>query len=894
MRKILTLILGVLLIASCSDDVSTISGNGSIALDITKSVLVDTKTMDTRSAGASFDLGEYTMTVNGTETAIPADGAIENLPTGPYTIELTNLASSGNYSPTFDDPRYSGSVEVMVLPDNITPAKIELRQVNAGVRFIFDSSLDELGLGGVTPQVEGGGSTLDYSADREAIGYFMPGGLKIRIYDGNEVVTIDGEDSMDVEVGSTQLWEVTLRGSISDNGSLQIAATVDVIEEATDERTWTVGKNYSVTTKIIGDGLAGKAVRLEFANRNSEIKSFDSNNEISLTSKADVILKKIVIMGGSDEIIIGRRVGNDIYFKYDTVTSSVVFRNPENGVIPIGIVGEVMMFNTDASTLQGSYKQEYDLFLNGLEWTPIGTSYATAFKGAYDGGGNKIHQLTIDKPTEDIKGYFGACDGAVISNITVASGSVTGRRYCAGVLARNIGAAAKVLNCVNHATVMADNYAGGVISQLLSGALAENCVNYGTVSSKVSEAGGVCYTATNSNLTNCANYGTVTGRASNGGVCCSTMGYCTLSNCHNYGRVEGNSSVGGVTAALGNNSTMKNCTNEGVIAVQTSDGGGITGILGGATIRDCENKGIIQGTGTSTVRLGGIVGSTTGGMIQGYVYTSTNSAEAQIRNGYSRIGGIVGYLNQATVQECVNYSNISGDKECVGGIVGENRGALLWCTNYGTISGLNFIGGLCGYNYQTGIIRMSDNEGKVDGATFTGGIVGTNWGSCSASINKGLVIGSEEFTGGVAGCAVNNTCYVVACYNKATVRGVSKVGGVVGAMNMDGLVEACYSTGNISGKEHLGGVCGYAEDDVSKALNCYWTTYKGDGISNSVQEVYYFDDGTDAPSGVSTGWPEETLLNWGINPEGEKGMNGLWWRDLGTKGSATYPALWWE
>lgn len=905
MKKIFTLVFGVLFMLSCSDDASDIDnsnnpgGEGTITLDVTRSVLTDNKTIDTRTDG-SFDLGDYTMTVNGSATAIPENGKIEKLNAGAYTIELTDLTDAANYTPTFDDPRYAGEAEVMVLAGSDTPAKIELKQVNTGVRFIYDNSLADIGLETIAPAIKAGANALDYAANREATGYFMPGELEVSVvYDG-QAITIDGQESITIDAEAMQLWEVTLRASMSANGSFELGATINVIEDYTDERTWTIGTKYTIDAKIIGEGLSGQAARLEFVNKTSSIYVFDVSNTITLKEiKSDIIVKKVVLMGSQQEILIGRRVGDDIYFKYDTGTSSVVFRDEVGGVIPIGIVQEATMISTDADTRSKKYKQEYDLFLNGLEWAPIGgTTYTNPFKGSYDGGGNKIHELTINNAEGDYNGFFGVCDGAVISNITVASGSVAGRRYVAGVVARNIGAAAEVNNCVNYADVTAEgNYAGGVISQLLLGGKAENCINYGTVTAKVSEAGGVCFTLTNSNLNRCINYGKVTGRASNGGVCSSSMGNCRITDCHNYGNVEGNSSLGGVMSSLGNNGIMANCTNEGKILVAASDAGGIVGILGGASMRDCENKGTIQATGSAVVRMGGIAGATSGGMYTGSITNCINAASAKILNGYSRVGGIVGLLNQANVEECDNYADISGDKECVGGIVGENRSGVNWSVNYGTISGYNFIGGICGYNYQTGKIRMSKNKGQVDGATYTGGIIGTNWGTCSASINNGLVVGSLEYTGGLTGATASSSGYLVACYNTAVVKGVSGVGGVVGGMNLDGLVEACYSSVTVSGKEDVGGVCGAMLDAQSTIIDCYWAGYKGAGVGGDITTnatTSYFDNGTEAPAGVSKGWPDAGGTNWGVNPDDGIGENGMWWKNLGTKGTTTYPVLWWE
>ena len=139
--------------------------------------------------------------------------------------------------------------------------------------------------------------------------------------------------------------------------------------------------------------------------------------------------------------------------------------------------------------------------------------------------------------------------------------------------------------------------------------------------------------------------------------------------------------------------------------------------------------------------------------------------------------------------------------------------------------------------------------------------------------------------------------YVLACANYGKVKGTDNVGGLVGEMRQSGLIEASFSVGNVSGNTNIAGICGVMTDMSGECgvSASYWSGNCQKGVAvgtDAPMDVYYFDDGTTAPQGVTTGWPSETQnKNWGVS---EDGTNSKWWKNLGTKGKAEYPKLWWE
>ncbi len=134
------------------------------------------------------------------------------------------------------------------------------------------------------------------------------------------------------------------------------------------------------------------------------------------------------------------------------------------------------------------------------------------------------------------------------------------------------------------------------------------------------------------------------------------------------------------------------------------------------------------------------------------------------------VGGVVGYNNYGTVQNCYNMGSISGNL-CVGGVVGENS--------------------------RNGTVINCYNTGSVSGGSHVGGVVGRS------SLGNSPVIN---------------------CYNTGSVSGVDYIGGVVG-YNDIATIQNCYSTGNVNGTgNRVGGVVGYIP--IGTVKNCYYDSTK--------------------------------------------------------------------
>ena len=188
---------------------------------------------------------------------------------------------------------------------------------------------------------------------------------------------------------------------------------------------------------------------------------------------------------------------------------------------------------------------------------------------------------------------------------------------------------------------------------------------------------------------------------------------------------------------------------------------------------------------------------------------------------YHRIGGVVGFNNGATVENCYTTGSVSGNI-IIGGVVGYNVGSGANVKNcYSTANvkgteGNTSVGGVVGSN--EGAIENCYSRGTVSGVDQVGGVVGLNKGNVKNCYATSNVSGTGVYVGGVAG---ESSDFMENCYATGNVSGTIQVGGVVGvSRSTSAVLQNCYATGNVSGTRQVGGVIGYNNGNVK---NCYAT-----------------------------------------------------------------------
>ena len=160
----------------------------------------------------------------------------------------------------------------------------------------------------------------------------------------------------------------------------------------------------------------------------------------------------------------------------------------------------------------------------------------------------------------------------------------------------------------------------------------------------------------------------------------------------------------------------------------TASGGKVGGILGfsdngGNAITNCHNLGNIEGSGNS---VGGIAG-----YMRNYGDSVSDCSNEGTVNGKAEVGGIVGFMC-GSVSRCINYAEITGTGDQVGGIVGSAYGTsnyayreadIISCANVGAVNGAQYVGGIAG-GFYVAVVWNCYNTADITGTKYVGGIVG--------------------------------------------------------------------------------------------------------------------------------------------------------------------------
>ncbi len=404
----------------------------------------------------------------------------------------------------------------------------------------------------------------------------------------------------------------------------------------------------------------------------------------------------------------GGVVVEDGWWKIYDAMGLAAFRDAVNGVV-----------ETSQPAING--KLMADIYLDGVEWTPIGIldpRNPVGFKGDFDGNDKKIFGLKIDADTTEAgtddknsgKALFSFISGELESGTVVSYASV------------------KDLTIVSP-----EIYGYEGIAVLTAGAYGvafENCHIDGGVVKGASDVGGIMSFGNLCSLDGCSNSANVTALSGNtvGGIAASFTN-CEITNCVNSGNIEAKVRDAGGISGTSNMTNLTKCINIGDVSSETgSDIGGIVGRMNITNISYCTNKGNISGVD----ELGGIVGDFSSN--SSVIFFSENQGDVTSQSG-DYVGGIAGNATPAetlAIYGCVNSGGISGET-AVGGLVGR----------------VSFV--YLGASYNIGSVTANDS--------LVGGIFGTGeLSDMYGAYNIGAVVSTTSTTevGGVIG-GVDNT-----------------------------------------------------------------------------------------------------------------------------------------
>ena len=209
----------------------------------------------------------------------------------------------------------------------------------------------------------------------------------------------------------------------------------------------------------------------------------------------------------------------------------------------------------------------------GSNWTPI-----QGYMGAFDGGGNTITGLTINKPTESSVGLFASiAEGGTVKNLTLDNVDITAKSYVGAVAGQNDGT---IENCSVSGNVTTgnglntDSYVGGItgknqgtITACHSSAMVEGIMYVGGITGK-----------NQGTITACHSSATVEGKANVGGVVGDNSS--TVTACyHATGNVTGNTTfIGGVAGWNSEYGTVTACYWNGTVTNDTGIGFDLTNV----------------------------------------------------------------------------------------------------------------------------------------------------------------------------------------------------------------------------------------------------------------------------------------------------------------------------
>jgi hypothetical protein len=194
----------------------------------------------------------------------------------------------------------------------------------------------------------------------------------------------------------------------------------------------------------------------------------------------------------------------------------------------------------------------------------------------------------------------------------------------------------------------------------------------------------------------------------------------------------------------------------------------------------------------------------------GYIW----SPAAEIKNlgledvnvmGGGHIGAMIGWNRSGTVSNCYSTGMVSGTKQYIGGLIGENDSIVSNCYSTCEVNGCAYVGGLVGYNSM---------GSDISNCHSTGTVMGFATDMCYSLGVGGLV--------GVSGIGTT----ITNCYSMSTVTGFYDVGDLVGQNG--GNISDCYSTGAVSSGPFTAGfeymqIGGLVGNNFGIVSNCHST-----------------------------------------------------------------------
>lgn len=278
----------------------------------------------------------------------------------------------------------------------------------------------------------------------------------------------------------------------------------------------------------------------------------------------------------------------------------------------------------------------------------------------------------------------------------------------------------------------------------------------------------------------------------------------------------------------------------------------------------------------------------------GPVVLSNVNVSGQVRTEANFVGGLIGVVNDITIDNCAADVSISSLLRYAGGLVGQAKSGKFVVRNSrssGSVSTNVYVGGLLGFSSKDTAVEIYDSysTASVKGGGYVGGLAGyldndvlnpvkivncyatgdinvksTGSGDVSAFVSNvaagcefedcyatGSVIcqdfGEEDRNIGGILAAVNTAggkSSLKNCTYKGYVKASGRIGGVIGYSKGDITIEDCYAEAEIDAlTQNAGGVLGMKDDGEATISRCHFKgTLHGEGQLGGI--VGYLSVGT--------------------------------------------------
>jgi len=544
-------------------------------------------------------------------------------------------------------------------------------------------------------------------------------------------VTSPGEGTRAYDAGTfVDLVATPASGYRFVNWTGNVATIANVSAAST---TITMNGNYSITATFI---IVQYDLMIDSTNGGEVITpgegafTYDAGTVVNLLAEAEAGYQFVNWTGNVNTIANANAATTTITINgsysilanFEEITGDRIWDWYDLDAIRDNLAGSYILMDDLDSTSAGYTELASETANRGKGWQPIGTTDENdKFVGSFNGQGNVICDLFIDRPVKSNAGIFGVVgEGGVIENVCLMNVTVTGYNGVGGLVGYNSG---NVSNSYCSGRVTGGLSVGGLVGHNNGNVNDSYCS--GRVTGGLSVGGLAGHNSGNVSNSYCS--GRVTGGLSVGGLVGHNNG--NVSNSYCSGRVTGGLSVGGLAGQ--NEGTASNCSSSGSV-IGNNYVGGLVGQNKG-TASNCSSSGSVTGNNY----VGGLMGKNGGTVSDSY---STSSA-----TGNTRVGGLVGQ-NEGIASNCSSSGSVTGNNY-VGGLVGTNGGTVSDSYSTSSATGNTRVGGLVGQNSNA--VSNSYATGSVTGNNCIGGLVGINKGTVSNSFWDTQTSGQATSAGGI-------------------------------------------------------------------------------------------------------------------------------------------------